>query len=452
MVTDLDASGGFNHNLTFNNLTDLMQGFMFADIRRQGYEVVSAVVDGGGSADTYAVDETEDFFVNSLIFAENFDVAANNGLNVVTAVSADASVAVVTGTLGAEASPPADASVRVVGYVGALGTIDVNVAGDLPILTHSGGGGVDFTTLGIVVGQWIYIGGDDAGSRFTNEVNNGFKRVRAVTATTITIDKSYDTMVTESDGIKTVHIYIGDVLKNELAGLIVRRSYHLERLLGAPDDDNPEDLQTEIIKGAIPNEFTLNIPSADLLNVDMSFMATDNEQRDSTQGPKQTGVVTVGGFDEYNTSSDVGRIRMSLVSDTNEAPTALFAYVTEASIMINNNLSMNKAVGVLGAFDVTAGTFEVGGDITAYFTNVTAVRAVRNNSDVTLDISFVKDNTGIIFDLPLISLGNARLEIEIDEPIMLPLETNAARGRDVDPNMDHTLLITYFNYLPDVAM
>src|SRR5690606_8159290 len=117
---------------------------------------------------------------------------------------------------------------------------------------------------------------------------------------------------------------------------------------------------------AVPNEFTLNIPQAELANVHVSFVATDNAQRDGATGPKQSSVQIFRSATEYNTSSDVGRIRLSTVSQTDEAPTALFAYVTEMSIAINNNVTPNKAVGVLGAFDVTAGTFQVSGSITAY--------------------------------------------------------------------------------------
>lgn len=448
VTTDLDASGGFNHNLTFQNLTDLMQGVMFADVRRKGRQTVTAVDIDAADPDEYEVADTDGFVVNSLIKGIGFANSANNALNVVTAITADTSVEVATGQLVAEASPPTGARIDVVGHQATSADINVVTSGDLPALSSTT---LDFTTLGIVPGQWVFVGGDAAGTKFVTAANNGFKRVRSVAANLLTFDKSYTTMVAETGTGLTIRLFYGDVLRNETGSLIKRRTYNVERLLGAPDDSNPGDIQSEVLIGAVANEFTLNVPSAELVNIDVSFVATDNAQRDAATGPKQTGVLTFPAAKEYNTSSDIGRIRLSEVSSTDEAPAALFAYVTEATITINNNVTPNKAVGVLGAFEVTAGTFNVSGELTAYFATVAATQAVRNNADVTLDLSFVKDNTGIVFDLPLIALGDGRLNVEVDQPITLPLTTEAASGEDVNANLNHTLLITYFNYLPNAA-
>lgn len=147
-----------------------------------------------------------------------------------------------------------------------------------------------------------------------------------------------------------------------------------------------------------------------------------------------------------NTSSDFSRIKLAAVSTTDATVTDLFAFSTDLTLTLNNNVSALKAIGTLGGFDTTAGTFEVGGSLEAYFADVAAVQAVRNNSDVTLDFAIVKANMGLLFDVPLLSLGDGRLNVEQDQAIKLPLETSAAESR-----FGYTLLMQQFPYLPNAA-
>jgi hypothetical protein len=449
VLTDINASGGINHNLSFTSLTDLMQGVMFAAIRKKANVLVSAIDLDTVNPDLYDVAATAGFMVGGLIKGHNFLTVANNALNVVTVVATDVSIAVADGQLVAE-TPPATAYIQLVGFQFVDADAEIDATGSLPVLV-SNGTLVDFTTFGLVPGQWIFLGGDATINDWTNAANTGFKRIRGVTATEITFDKSDSAMVSEvAASGKFIRMFFGDVLRNESGVDISRSSYQIERSLGQPDTGSSAT-QSELLKGAVPNELTINIPQAELANVDIAFMAIDDEKRTSVQGLKQTSVLSFPVSSEYNTSSDISRLRMGIVSDVNEAQDALFAYVTEATISITNNITPNKAVGTLGSFDLSAGTFQVSGNVTAYFATVEATSAVRNNSDVTFDISFVKDNTAMIFDLPLVSLGDGRLSVELDQPITLPLVTEAASGEDIDPNLDHTLLITYFSYVPNIA-
>jgi hypothetical protein len=125
----------------------------------------------------------------------------------------------------------------------------------------------------------------------------------------------------------------------------------------------------------------------------------------------------------------------------------LFGYVFEMILAINNNVSSSKVIGVLGAFDASAGDFEVSGSLTAYFTTVAAVQAVRNNSDVALNVIAAQRNAGVVFDIPLLSLGGGRINVEKDAPITVPLESSGAENA-----AGYTMLYEVFSYLPSVAM
>lgn len=442
MTTDLDASGGFNIDMTQENVQRLLQGFMFADHREKANAAPSAV-----TSTVYSISSTTGFYAGALLLATGFAIAGNNGLKVAGTVTLNTSVA--ASGLAAEASPPAASKITVVGFQFTSGDLNVDASGTWPAITSTT---KTLTELGLIVGEWVFIGGDSASENFVTDANNGFKRVRSIAANRIEFDKSDLDMVTETGTGLTIRMFIGRVLKNELDTLIKRRTYQLERTLGAPDSASPSQIQSQYLVGSCPNELTFNIPTADKLTIDMTFVALDEETRDGATGVKAGTRPALVEADAFNTSSDFSRIRMAVVNTTgSEAPTPLFAFVTELTLSVNNNVSSDKAVGRLGGFDLTVGTFEVGGDITAYFSSVTALSAIRNNSNVTLDIAMFKNNQGWIADWPLITLGDGRLNVELDKPITIPLQIDAATAASVNAATDYTLLLVFFDYLPNLA-
>jgi len=462
VVVDLDASGGYTTDITQTNLQNLLQGFFFADFRKKG-EAKNAIgettltISVTAAMDTFTrvggtLDLTTQFAVDDLILTAGFVESANNGLFVVTTVTATTVVVALPDGAGGAATTvdeeaTATGSIVRVGYEGAAGDIDVDMTGSRPALISTT---LDFTDLGLVVGEPIFIGGDAVGLKFTNATNNGICRVRSIAATRLEFDKTQGTMVTEASTTETIHLFIGRVLKNELGALIVRRSYQLERTLGKADTTDTYD-QAEYVTGAIPNEFVMNIARADKVTTDLSFVGMDHELVNGTVGPKAGTRPALVETDAFNTSSDFSRIKLAVHDEADANPTALFAFAQELSLNINNGVTPDKAIGVLGAFDATAGSFLVGGDITAYFADVASVQAVRDNADITLDIFMVKANAGIAIDLPLLTLGDGRLAVEQDQSITIPLSNEAATGAKIDTNMDHTMLMVFFDYLPTLA-
>lgn len=441
-ITDLEAAGGYNQDFTSENTADLLQGFVFADYREKVVLTPTAV-----STTVYTVPSPQGDSVlsNALFFAEGFAEAANNGLKMATA--ATATTVTVSGLVN-EASPPAGAKLTMVGRQFAADVLSVDTTpGTLPKLAIS----TDWSVHGLTEGEWIFVGGDATATQFANAVNNGFKRIRQITDDYLVLDQSIDEMVDDAGTGKTIRVFFGRFLKNESDDdLIVRRSYHIERQLSRPNTSDAYN-QAEYIIGAVPNELTLNVESADKMTVDLSFMAIDFTTRDSATGPMSGTRATIDEADAFNTSSDIKHIRLAVQSGTASAPGALFGYVTDLSIMINNNLSANKAVGVLGAFDVTAGSFDVSAEVTAYFTDVAAIETIRSNADVGLFLVAVKDNAAVVFDVPLVAVGSGMLEIEANEPVMLPLEMDAGTAAKLSRTLDFTLGFTFFDYVPNLA-
>jgi len=441
VVTDLDASGGYNSDLTQNNLTRLMQGILYADARQKPTTAplnAAAIAITGVTATSYTAAAGLDVFdAGTIIFASGFGNTANNGLKVL-ATDGDPTELDAPG-LAVEALPPAAAKIVSVGHQFAAGDASVVISGNLVRLTSAA---VDMTSLGLIPGEWIFVGGDAAGNQLTGNV--GFARIGRVAATFLELDKvGWVPSATDGAG-KSLRIFFGTVIQTEgNPDLIKRRSYQLERTLGR---NAANEQLAEYIIGAVPNEFTLNVAQADKVTFDLTFVGTDTES--AKNGVLKSGLRPAPSQDDdaFNTSSDFSRIKMSVVDETASNPVALFAFVTDLTLTVNNNVTPVKAVGKLGAIDVSSGTIEVGGSQTAYFSGTEAVDAVRNNERITLDFILCKKNAGLLFDVPLLSLGNGRLNVEQDAPITLPLDNTAAQSK-----FGTSLMYISFAYLPTVA-
>jgi hypothetical protein len=200
VLTDLDANAGFQTDLTQTNVADLLQGFFYADFRRKGEETPTQAT---ATTDLFAVASTTGFQVNDLIFVSGFVNSANNGLHVITAIVVDTTIEVLGSTLVTE-TPPATATIVNVGHRAGAGDIDVDITGDYATYTSTT---LDFTTLGIIPGEMVYVGGDAAANRFTTSANNGFKRVKSVAASALVVDKSESAMATEASTTELIDAF-----------------------------------------------------------------------------------------------------------------------------------------------------------------------------------------------------------------------------------------------------
>lgn len=443
--TDLEANAGFNQDLTQRNIARVLQGFFFSDAKEKpatqpfnGTQVAITSVTVGPNKYNGAAGLGV-FLAGHLIYARNFGVLANNGLKVVSA-AAGTSVTT-TSAVAAEAAPPAAARFEAVGFEFAAGDLVLAANGGLPTLATTT---TDFTTLGLNIGEWIYIGGDAAGNQFTNVVNKGYARIAAIAAHLINLELTTFTAVDDAGTGNSVRIFFGKVLLNAVAATdIKRRSYTIERSLG----NDGVGTQAEYVRGAVANEVTINLQSNSKATIDMSFVGMDTVYNNGTTGLMAGTRVNAPGESAYNTSHDIYVQRLAVIDPASSNPTALYGYSSDVKFMVKNNVTGLKALGVLGSFEANAGDFEVSGTVTAYFASVDAAAAVKNNADVCLNTILAHENAGIVLDLPLLTLGANPNKVEKDKPVTVDLTQEGAKNIH-----GYTFLANFFDYLPTVAM
>lgn len=306
----------------------------------------------------------------------------------------------------------------------------------------TGGTGISLLTLGMIPGEWGFLGGDGSLNHFVN--NLGYFRVGSISDVDLIMDRTTWDAEAEAAGAFTIEVFTGLLLQNENdPDLIVKRSYQLQRTLGRDADGT----QSQYVVGAVANKLDLTVPLTEKLTVDMAYIAQGEELRTGADGLKAGLLSPALDEDAINSSNDIYEMAMSVVSASDSNPTKLFGYLSEAKLSINNNVTSIKGISKLGGIGVNVGIFEVTGTATAYFQSVNANIAIKNNDDVDCHFIVAKHNAGIVWDIALLSLGGGNIKIESNKPITVPLTTDAAQNKN-----GSTLTNTVFSYLPTVAM
>lgn len=105
-----------------------------------------------------------------------------------------------------EAAPPAGARAVMVGFEGATGDITATATG-------LGSTALDFTTLGLTVGQAVKIGGSAVGNKFATAANNTYVHISAISANALDF-ADLPTGWTVDTGVGVaVQVFVGDFLE-----------------------------------------------------------------------------------------------------------------------------------------------------------------------------------------------------------------------------------------------
>lgn len=435
-VTDLDSAVEFDADFTLDSFKDFMEGFVFANFTGQVYTSPTDV-----STTDYTVPAMSAAIVqNSLVYARGFLNAANNGLKVVDTGGTTTSVPIVGGGLVAE-TPAAtrNVSLEVAGFRFSSGDLQVDASGDLIATTK------DLTTLGLIPGQMIWIGGASADYQFASTEDTGFARVVSVVAGKIVLDKRSQDFVADTGTGKTIELYFGRFLKNVAVddSNFLERSFHFEAayqdLEGNPV---PTGDAYEYAVGNYCNTVGFELPLTDKATATFAFVGTDTDVPTTTRKTNADSPRVPVETSAFNTSADIARLRITDVDET--GLTTDFKSVT---LNINNNVAPEKVLGNLGARFMNYGNFEIDIEAQLLFTDGAVVEAIRNNQTLTMDFSIRNDDGGIAVDIPSLTLGGGEKEFPVNESILI----NTTAQAFGDAIFNSSLHVSMFPYLPPVA-
>jgi tail tube protein len=387
VITGLDSSGPMTWEFHFP-YPDSAEDF---DIRSAFYNnwVLTPVRDNdtvAGSVITAAavgaltVTTGATFALGHLVRTTGFAVAANNTIAKVTTASATAVTA--TGAYAVEASPPGTARAKVVGFQGASADITATASG---LASTS----LDFTTLGLAVGQWIKIGGTAATERFVAAgINNNTRvRITAIAAHALTLDNLPAGWAAEAGATRLIKVWFGDRIVNGTTQI----SQSFER------GDLGMNVPVYMVSpGMVVASLAVSIKPKVIITAVATYMgmaaATPNSTTtlDAVIDPAPAQAL----FPQFAGSANVGSMRENGVQLTSPN------WCIGLDFTIANNIQPAETIDGVGPQDLVPGECLVTGTCNTIFGDATLLNRFLNGTPTNLNLALQKNNQMVFISFP----------------------------------------------------
>lgn len=421
-VVDLDSPLEFDADLTISHFRDFIESFCYSvAIGPDSYEAGAATVTGY-TVPALSVAQAGRLIYGaagaavSLIYARGYANAENNGLKPVTAAHANGATEIkAAGNVAEAVAADKLVEVAIAGVRGAAGDLEIDANGDL-ISTV-----LDFTTLGLTVGQTIHIGGTDVTNRFFEVENFGLARVTAIAAHKLTLDRRAQDYVPDDGtddnsggaGLR-IDILFGQFVRNVDVDHADYREITNQIELSAPNLGTAGATNYEYATGNYADQLAVTIPLTEKATVKFGFVGLDTVPPSAARAtnaadakePVQTGA--------FGTASDIARLRLMKIDET-----GLSTDFKSLTVTFKNNAAGEKVLGKLGNKYVNAGQFQIDIEAEMLFTEPAVIAAIRANQTVGIDFTVRNDDGGIHFDIPSATIGGGKRNFRANESVTL---------------------------------
>lgn len=380
--------GSLNFELSYpvdgTALSEIYQSALFnlwsnAPQRDNDGTAASAITSVTTGTNIIAVTTGTAFAIGHLIRTTGFGQSANNGINRVT-TGGTTSITCSGGGFATEASPAAAARVKVVGFAGVSGDITATATG-------LGATTLNFTTLGLSVGQWIKIGGTAAADKFATAALNGWARITAIAATALTLDNLPSGWTTDTGSGKTIKVWFGDTIKNGTT--FVPQSVEKAFLdLAAP--------VYMIHRGQVVDSLNHRIETDAAITGDVSFVGMNAAQGTSAFGTT---------YDSPTTAAVLtGNVSVGQISEAGSA-IASPNWARSLSFSVSNNVRRIDAVGNVGAVTLGVGEIGVRGTIATYFGSNALLTKLLAGTVSNLSARAAANSQAIVWQFPRVTFN-----------------------------------------------
>lgn len=293
------------------------------------------------------------------------------------------------------------------------------------------------------VGEWVFIGG--AGKNVgSNEpfyarvlrVDNGSGKV-IFDATTRPISTTQSSIAADTPLFRGAFLHDGEDT------ITLTNMRNLSK-------DKDDKTQVEVVRGCFASEMAINVSERSFVNMDFTFIGSETRYSrltDSEYNAKYGTIIDAFKDAPVNTSTDVYRQRLVVdkVGTINTA--AIHGLVQEFNVTLNNNLTEDTGIGLLGNDGTSVGSVGASGTMTAYFVDLAILEAVRCNCTASVDIICARKNEGFVLDVPALTLSSNGLTVSNDSAVTIDVDKAAFESK-----YGFVLSYTSFAYLPDEAM
>ena len=425
-VTALAASPSFTSDTFMDMLRYFGASFLYTTWKGAAPE---GLLPTAVTATGYTVPSGGALAEGTLVYASCWTESANNGLKVVG--SGSSATEVVVSGLVAEAGNPA-AVLHVVGVRAAAGDLQIDSAGNLISTT------LDFTTLGLTVGQQIHIGGEATVNRFATTADYGLAHVVSVTANLVVLGGTNAAFTVDAGAGKEIDLYFGSFARN--VAVTDADFARVRHTIEATYNTSP--VLYEYARDCYANTLAISFPNEDKSTMEMGFVGKDIEPPVSVRkdGAAWSDMVQSTAF---NTASDFARIRIVDVD-----PLGLSIYLKDTTISIDNGASPETVLGNLGAAFVNLANFGVTLDTETVMVDGEVIAAIRNNTTVSLTMGLRNDDGGFVLHLPAMTLGDGAKNLAANEKVKITTAGNVFK----DDMLGFSMGLSLFGYLPPDAM